>query len=185
MAKLSDLSMLKLRIIRICRVHFYIVLLFGVQIMVYDAFKLIQPEAVLQRWLVTAAMFIAATAVWLLARSTSKNINYYNKLVAFLVLVDVLSVSYIVYNTRGMASRAVMLYSIPIIVSVILGIRSVIYGTAFLSIAAYTSTAVAYFVLNFNEGYKIELYGEVGFYSAFMIALAALLWAVINKSNKD
>lgn len=183
--KTSERTQLKLRIIRVCRVHFYLALALAVQAMVYDAWRLIQPEAVLERWLVTAGLFIGATTVWLLARNPNKNPGFYTKIVLALVLIDVVAASFIVYQTRGMASRAVMLYAIPIFVAGVLRSRVALIAAAFLSIAAYTSTAVAYFVLNFNEGYKIELYGEVGFYSVVMVLFATLTWALINPSNKD
>lgn len=181
----KELKLLKSRIVRVCRVHFYLALALAIQIMVYDAWQLIQPEAVLQRWVVTAALFVATTIVWLLARSPSTKALFYHRLVAGLIVADTLAASYLVYQTRGMASRAVLLYAFPIIIAALLKSRIALLATAFFSIAAYTTTTVAYFVLNFNEGYKIELYGEVGFYSTILVLLASLLWAVVNSSAKE
>lgn len=181
----KELKQLKLRIVRVSRVHFYLALAFAIQIVAYDAWSLIQPEAVLKRWLVTAGMFVGVTSIWLLARNPTTKVAFYQKLVAALILLDVLLVSFLVYETRGMASRAVALYAIPIIVAAVLRSRVALIAAAFLSIAAYSSAAIAYFVLNFNEGYSVELYGEVGFYSAAMVLLAMLIWAVLNTSQKD
>ncbi|HSX24257.1 MAG TPA: hypothetical protein VLE74_04105, partial [Candidatus Saccharimonadales bacterium] len=61
---------------------------------------------------------------------------------------------------------------------------SAIFASAALSVAAYTSSAVAYFVLNFNEGYKIELYGEVGFYCVLMFILASFLWSITRPRSR-
>lgn len=183
--KKPDTTLLKLRIVRVCRIHFYLALSIALQAMIYDAWKLIQPEAVLERWIVTAGLFVGTTVIWLLARVPAKKIEFYHKLVSALIVIDVLTASYIVYQTRGMASRAVMLYVVPIVVSSILRSRVALVAASFLSVAAYTTTAVAYFVLNFNEGYKIELYGEVGFYSAFLILFALLLWAAVNPNKTD
>jgi len=168
------------RLVRACRMHFYFVLLLAIQIMLYDAWKLITPEAVLQRWLVAAGLLIATTVVWYLAKNPGNDSGRTKRLVFSLVAVDIVAVSTIIYMTRGMASRAVLLYIIPIVTAAALQSRTALFASAFFSIAAYTSTAVAYFVLNFNEGYKIELYGEVGFYSAGLLLLAGLLWAVIK-----
>lgn len=184
MAK-EDLKLLQLNVVRISRVHFYFALALATQIIFYDAWRLIQPEAVLSRWAATALLFVTSTVVWLFAKSPKRTHNLYRNLIIALVVVDVLFVSYFIYQTRGMASRAVMLYALPIIVSSILHSRVALIGTAFFSIAAYTTTAIAYFTNMFNEGYTIELYGEVGFYSAFMLILAMSLWAVQNKSLKD
>src|SRR5690606_10929252 len=97
-----------------------------------------------------------------------------------LILADILIASFSVYTQRGMASRAVLLYIIPILVAASLGKRVVLFGAALLGIAAYTTTAIMYFVLNFNEGYKVELYGEIGFYSAIFLLVASLLWGVVK-----
>ena len=181
----AQLAITKSRFISVCRAHFYFVLLFAVQIMIYDAWKLITPESVLQRWLVSAGLLVSTAAVWYLARTPSNDAGRFKRLVFALVLVDVVAISIFVYLSRGMASRAVALYAIPIITAGVLQSRTALYTAAFLSIAAYSSAAVAYFVLNFNEGYKIELYGEVGFYAVAMILLASLSWAVINPDKSD
>jgi heme/copper-type cytochrome/quinol oxidase subunit 4 len=92
--------------------------------------------------------------------------------------------SFNVYVQRGMASRAVALYAIPLVVSTVLMSRAALLTTAALCVAAYTTTAVSYFVLNFNEGYKIELYGEITSYSVYFVILAALLWVSIRHKPK-
>jgi hypothetical protein len=61
--------------------------------------------------------------------------------------------------------------------------RSALFATALLAIATYTTTAISYFVLNFNEGYMAELYGEVIFYSAIFVIVAAFLWSISHKQN--
>ncbi len=181
----NTVEMLKIQIVRIARVHFYLAAALAVQIMIYDAWQLIAPQAVLQRWLIVGMLFIVATSVWMFARTPTNKIVFFDRLLGLLIAVDVVAASLLIYQTRGMASRAVMLYGIPIIVASVLKRRTVIFGTALFCIAAYVATAVAYFVWNFNEGYKIELYGEIGLYSALMLIFAGLLWAVHNPAKKD
>ena len=178
MAQQSTRNDLRLRTIRISRLHFLYAALFAGQIIIYDAWKLITPEVVVRRWIMTTILLIVTAAVWYLARGKAGDNALYKRLVFALILVDIITASFNVYIQRGMASRAVMLYAIPIIVATVLKSRSAIFTAATLCVAAYTSTAIAYFVLNFNEGYKIELYGEVGFYSILMLLLAAMLWSV-------
>lgn len=145
------------------------------QIIIYDASKLIPPEIVLKRWIMMAILLVCTAIIWYLAKNKSTSLNQDRALVFLLVTIDIVLVSYLVYISRGMASRGVALYAIPILVSAILLKKSAVYFTTVLCIASYTTAAISYFVLNFNEGYKIELYGEVGFYSIAMLLVAGLI----------
>lgn len=179
----TRVSWLRTNTVRVSRIHFIYVLLFAVQILVYDAWNLIAPEAVKQRWYVTGAMLVITTTVWFLAHNQIRSSNVYRALIAILLLQDIAVASFFVYSQRGMASRAVMLYAVPIIISAVLKNSRAVFATAAFCIAAYVSTTVKYFVDNFNEGYKIELYGEVSFYCVTFILLALLL-SVIIRSRK-
>ena len=181
----SDNHWLRNSVIRTTHWHFILVTFLMGQIILYDASKLITPEVVMQRWLVTTLLLATAAAVWFLARSKITNSTlFYMSLTFALIIVDIIVASFNVYTQRGMASRAVLLFAIPIIVSAILMSRVALFTTALLCIAAYTATAVSYFVLNFNEGYKVELYGEIGFYSLTLLLFAGLLWVVIRGKHK-
>ena len=58
------------------------------------------------------------------------------------------------------------------------------FGTAALSTAAYIMAATRYFYVNFNEGYKIELYTTLALYSVSFFILAALLWVVVTPDRR-
>ncbi|MBI1857372.1 hypothetical protein HY003_01755 [Candidatus Saccharibacteria bacterium] len=180
LAKKEKQSWLRSSTVRLARVHFLYVFLFAAQTIIYDAWKLIAPNAVLNRWIVTAILFLTSTVVWYLAKNKINSTGAYKALVFALIFVDIGAASFNVYTQRGMASRAVMLYAVPILVSAALYSRAAILATTLLSVAAYTTTAISYFVLNFNEGYKIELYGEVGFYSVLFFVLATLLIILVR-----
>jgi len=165
---------------RLARWHFLYTALFAAQIVIYDAWKLIEPAVVLRRWIMAALLLIVTTTVWYMARGRANDNSLYKRLIFALILIDIAAASFGIYTQRGMPSRAVMLYAVPILVASVLKSRRAIFTAALLSVAAYSTTAVAYFVLNFNEGYKIELYGEVGFYSVLMVLLASLLWSAIR-----
>lgn len=171
-------------VVRITHAHFVYVAALAIQIMVYDAWKLINPDFVLRRWAITALLLAVTTGVWLMARLGKRTEVAYQRLIYALILADISVASLAVYTQRGMASRAVMLYAVPIVVAAALARRTALFATAVLCIAAYTTTAVLYFVLNFNEGYKIELYGEIAFYSAIFLLLASLLWVVVRTKQK-
>ena len=177
-------SWLHLGTIRLARLHFLFVALLAIQTVMYDAWKLITPTALLNRWVVTAGLMIVTTTTWYLAKNTVRSTLAFKALIWALITADIAVASFNVYTQRGMASRAVALYTLPIIISAVLLSRAALFTAAALSAAAYSSTAIAYFVLNFNEGYKIELYGEVGFYAVLFFVLASLLWIAIRSREK-
>ena len=159
--------------------------IYVVSIIVYDAFKLITPDILLQRWAMASILVSVTALIWYLARTKEKNNQFYANLLYGLIVAGIGFASFNVFIQRGMASRAVALYAVPIIVSALLLQRSAIFMTAIVSVAAYSLTAIWYAVLNPSEGYRIELYGEVGFYSALFFVLATLLWSVVRSKNAD
>lgn len=178
--KSTTVNWLQINIIRAARVHFYYVLAFALAIIIEDAWKLITPKAVLQRWTTLAILLSVTAIVWYAARAQTENSLYYKSLAYILILVDIYVAATSVYAERGMASRSVALFAIPIVVAVVLASRTALFATAALCTAAYSFAAIRYFVVNFNEGYKIELYSVIAFYSACFFILAGLIWAVIR-----
>lgn len=166
-----------------CKIHFALAGLFTAQIILYDASMLIEPEVVLDRWFVVSMLLLISGFIWYFVKSKSGNVISYKALLLAMMMADMALASFSVYSTRGMASKAVLLFILPIIISGLLKSKSALYATAIVSIAVYTLTSIAYFVWNFNEGYKVELYGEVGFYSAMFLVVAALLSTVLHPKN--
>ncbi|MGI9027540.1 MAG: hypothetical protein ACR2FM_01695 [Candidatus Saccharimonadales bacterium] len=174
---------LKNSLVRVAKIQLALVVIYVAQIMAYDAAKLITPEAVLQRWYAVAGLTIVSVGVWYLARGKAATLNHYKLLTWLIILTDIAFAVFNVYTQRGMSSRSVALFFIPIIISSILLSRVALFTTAILCVAAYTTTAVAYFVNYFNEGYKIELYGEISFYSSLFLLAAALLWVALKSKR--
>lgn len=160
--------------------HLMLIIGYSIQNISYDASKVLTPEVVLWRWLASGALAIVAVLVWYLAHNQNNNVATYKRLLFMIITADIVFASFNVYTQRGMASRAVALYAVAIVASAILLNRAAIYTTAVLSSAAYILTGVAYFTLNFNEGYKAELYGEILFYSFMFIVIAGLLSSVVR-----
>ncbi len=150
-----------------------------------DVTKLITPELVLQRWTVNTVVLIGVGIMWYLARGNSKNSNYYRLLIYVLIVLDLALATFSVYTQRGMASGAVAMYAIPIVLASIMLSRTAIFMVATISAALYSLAAVKYFVDFFNEGYKAELYIEVGFYCAIFFVLAALLSTIISFRDNE
>lgn len=184
MAKTDSVSLLKSRAVRVARFHFALVLLFSVQTIVYHASRVITPDLLLKRWSATAALLVIATILWYFAKNKVTSLSGFKAIIYALIIADIAFASFNVYTQRGYASKSVVLFVIPIFIAAVLTSRSALFATALLSIAAYSTTAVMYFVLNFNEGYLSELYGEVGFYSTLYLLLAVLLWTLVRKQKK-
>lgn len=182
---LTFASWLQTGIIRVCRVHFYLLGVYAVYIIASDATRLITPTVVYQRWLAAGLLLAVTAIIWYFSRAVKNNPNFYRVLLYTLILADIAFASFNVYTQRGMASRAVLLYVVPIVVSALLLSRVATLMTATLAAAAYVLVAVKYFVDFFNEGYKAELYIEVGFYAACFFALASLIGVIISFKNSE
>lgn len=183
--ELTFAGWLQTGIIRVCRVHFYIIGVYAIYIIASDATHLITPVVVYQRWLAAGLLLTVTAIVWYFSRAANNNTNFYRALLYALILADIGFASFNVYTQRGMASRAVLLFAIPIMVSALLLSRVATLMTATLATAAYVLVAVKYFVDFFNEGYKAELYIEVGFYAACFYALASLISVVIRFKSAE
>lgn len=176
----TRLTWLQTGSLRLARVHFYLIAVYAAYIIVSDAWNLVTRELVWQRWAIAGVMLIITTAVWFAARSTVRTGGYYRALIIIMVLLGIALATFAVYTERGMASRGVALYVLPIISSAVLLSRSALFGAAALSTAAYVLAATRYFFVYFNEGYKAELYTTLGLFSAFFFILAAVLWVVLR-----
>lgn len=137
----------------------------------------------MRRWIVTGILLTVSIIGWYLATTSNRSSVLYRNMIYGFILVDIFVASYGVYTQRGMASRAVALYAVPIVIAGILLSRAALFATATLCAIAYVATAISYFVLNFNEGYKIELYGEIGFYTAMFFVLAGLMWVAVRSKQ--
>lgn len=177
----EDQSGLKNRLGLATKVHYFFVALLALQVIIYDSAQLITPEAVLSRWKIIALLFTITTIVWYLSKQKLAHATGYIILTGALALTDIVLASSFVYDQRGMASRAVILYIVAIATISLLKSRSALFATAALCVAAYTTTSVTYFITNFNEGYKVELYGEISFYSATFFIIAGLIWSALRR----
>lgn len=174
---------LKNSLVRVAKIQLAFAVIYIAQVVAFDSAMLITPDVVLKRWYAVGALVIISAIVWYLARSKVSHPNTYKLLTWVLIITDIAFAAFNVYTQRGMSSRSVALFFIPIIISSILLSRVALFTTAVICAAVYTTTAVAYFVNYFNEGYKIELYGEILFYAGLFMIAAALLWATIKNKR--
>jgi hypothetical protein len=179
-------SDLQHNIVRVAQIHFFFLFVYVINMMASRAWNLIPVTGLLQRLILATSIFVASVLAWYGARIVGRPTLYYRKLVYLLVGVDIAVATVSVYVGRGMASRSVILYVIPIVAVAILASRVALIATAAISSAMYALTAAYYFMMNPGEGYTAELYTEVGLYCAILFVLVALLWVVMGiKNNKN
>ncbi len=162
------------------KIHFLYIFALVIQLIAFDAGNLIEPIVVFRRWILLLSSLAVVTFLWFVSRKSNVSQAILRRIVITLIVVDVSIASFYVYTQRGMASKAVFLYIVPLLVAACMQKKIALFNASVLCIAAYLTAAIAYFKLNFNEGYRIELYGEAGFYSAMLILIALALWIVVR-----
>ncbi len=174
---------LQLSSLRLSRIRYVLIAIFVGGTLTADAWHLIPPGTVLQRWTYLGILGIVNTVFWYLSRSPSKSEAYYKLLIIAQIAVDILMISLFIYSQRGIASRGVALYALPIVASAVLLTRSAIYATATMCASAYALTAIRYQFLHPGEAYKVELYSELFVYCAIFFLIAAILQIIIRSKN--
>jgi hypothetical protein len=169
--------------LRVSRVRFAVLVAFAVSTIAGDAWNLIPAGTVLQRWTLLGIVAMINTVIWYASRTNVKSEFYYKVLIFAQIALDLVVVSLFVYSQRGIASRGVMLYALPLVTSAVLLTRSAVYAAATLCASAYALTCIRYQFLHPGEAYKVELYSELFFYGAAFFAIAALLHIVIRSKK--
>ncbi len=163
------------RVLHVVEVHFLLVLAYVLGIISFDAWNLITHESVAQRWTYAGVLAIFVTIIWFLLKRYTKSAQAVTSLAYLLIALDIAFAGFNVYAQRGMASKAVMLFAVPLIVAAQLKSKFTVLATGALCVIVYSIAAVRYFHLFYGEGYRVELYGEVGFFSAIILILALML----------
>lgn len=173
-------SLLQARLLGVARAHFWYVGFISLSIIIFDTTHLVTRESVQKRWASAVTLLVVTTLVWYFVRRNTKTESFYRMLTYGLIAADIIFASYFIYLDRGMASRNVMLFAIPLVVSALLNSRAALFATAALCTAGYFFASTKYFYDFFNEGYKAELYGVLFLYSACFFVVAGVLWAIIR-----
>lgn len=165
---------------RITRTLFFVSLTLIAFIIISDTWNLILREKIV--WLVggVAVLFIVTTVVWMLAGTAdaSRSSNLFYRMALLLALVIV--AGFFTYHERGMASTSTPLYVLPLLIAATLRNRHILIGTALLCIATYFYTTVAYFNLNFNEGYRVELYSKLVLFVGLFLCITWLVMILVG-----
>jgi hypothetical protein len=177
-------SWLQTTAVRVTRIHFLYLLAFLASIIIFDASNLYTHQAISELWTAGGIMMLINIILWFAARLKVSNYWFYVALVLALIAADVIFASYIVYWERGLYSKAVVLYTVPIIVAAAMRSRSILLATTALSAASYSIVSVRYFFDHYGLGYRVELWANVTFFSAIMFVLAFLLMVVIRPTEE-
>ncbi len=169
----------------VTRVRFAFVALLVAVTIAADAWRLIAPGAVLERWTLAGTVLAVNAVLWYASRAQKRSAFYYRILVYLQIALDICIATFLVYIERGIASKAVLLYMLPIATSAVLLSRSALYATATVCAAIYGLTAVRYQFLNPGESYKIELYATVAFYGMLLLVIAAILRVALRTRDSS
>jgi hypothetical protein len=151
---------------------------------VFDSWNLYTYDAVTQLWTAAGVLLVINTVLWFLLRQKYTNQSTYVFYVLALVLADVAFVTYNIYWQQGLASKSVMLFAVPIVTAAVMRSRSILLGTTALCAAAYSTISVRYFFENYGEGYRVELWGTIGLYSAVFFNQALHLMIIIKPTTE-
>lgn len=168
---------------KVALIHIYYFAALAILAVIYDAWKLIPPQALLDRWQIALLLLVVSVAVWFTAHQAKKQ-NIYQFLIAGLVLTDIIVAAASVYQQRGVASLSVALFIIPLLVVTLLKNTAALYTAATLCAAAYSLAVVKYAVDFPGEGFRIEMYGEIIFWSAIFFIVAWILKLIMTNSQR-
>jgi hypothetical protein len=169
---------------RVVKWHAGLLGLFVASLLIYEAWNLLTSQALLERWLVIAVLTATLIFVNTASRPIVPKTSYYNYLIIAIITVDIFITSYLVFSQRGMASKAVALFFIPIIASRMFNSIRAIYITTATCAIAYATMTITYFFNNPSEGYKVELYGETAFYAVLLFIGAGILASSLKPYDK-
>lgn len=167
-----------LELARITRTLYFFIGFFGLSIIIFDAGNLLVKEAVVDRWSLLTVLFVINTIVWFLStqnKTTTQSVSIYIVTICLLVFA-----SFMTYWERGMANTSTILYALPLLVIATIKSRHALIATAALSAGAYSFSAVKYFNDYFNEGYRVQLWGNIFLYSSTIFVCAWLLMVLVG-----
>lgn len=178
-------SWLQTSAVRVTRVHFAFVAAYMMSIIVFDSWNLYTHEVVTDRWTLAGGLLALTTILWYAARMKFNNPSIYINLVLLLIAADLIFAGLNVYWERGLASKSVLLFVLPLITAATLRSRSTLLATSALATAAYSTAAVRYFYQHYGESFRVELYGYLSLYCALFFIFSWLLWIIIRPTSEN
>ena len=167
---------------RTTRTLYFFIGIFALSIVVFDSGNLITKSAVVNRWMLLTVLFSVNTIGWFIGSKPEKNKK---ALLTYLLSISLLVFSgYMTYWERGMASSSTIFYALPLLTIATLKNRHALMALGGLSSAVYALATVKYFNDFFNEGYRIQLWGNIVIYSG-TIMICAWLIMIVSGLRRD
>ena len=145
---------------------------FGGFILANQAWGLQTREVLNTQWAALAVTTAVFALLAILSFKPKQSYTYYVSILLLQSLAYIFFISLIIYYQRGMASNAIVLYSLPIIAMMLSRTAVAIFAVSIASITGYTLAILKYFQDFPSEGYKIELYGQMLFYGFILLLIA-------------
>src|SRR4051812_41922984 len=116
-------SWLQAAALRVMRVHFLYVASYIASIIIFDSWNLYPHEAIGNRWTLAGVLLVLNTVFWYICRIKFANQMIYFVAVLALIVADITFAGLNVFWERGLASKAVTLFTVPIIIAATLRSR--------------------------------------------------------------
>ena len=168
---------------RLARINFALLAAFAVFTIIFDGGNVITRERVYDRWMATGVLFIVFALFWIVVKKATSRNHVFAALLGC-VLAELCLAGFMTYWERGMASTSTLLYLVPIASIATAKSRTYTMGTALFATATYMIAATKYFYDFFNEGYRVQLYGEIFFYGAVFLITGWIIAGLAHAAKK-
>ncbi len=168
---------------KLTKFQFAFVAAFALFTIIFDGGNVLTREAVYRRWMLVGLLLAVYALFWAAVIKARTNTVLYGSL-ALCVLAGLVLAGYMTYWERGMASTSTVLYLFPIASAAFTKSRTYTVVAALLASATYIIACTKYFYDFFNEGYRVQLYGELFFYSAVFIITGWVIASLAHALKK-
>jgi hypothetical protein len=183
MGKTTKTKRSQLATLRASRMGFVFIFIYGLTTIIYKLWKLQTPDVLRQRWIIILILLILNVIFWQISKRFGLKEHIYKFIIALQIATYMAISIYSIYSERGMDSNAIILFVIPLIIAGLEYNGRVLFAVTSLCAVSYGATAIRYFEENPSEGYKIELYGGILFYSGILYLISALVWILIKTKD--
>lgn len=170
---------------RTSKLGFIFVAIYSATTLIYKLWKLVTPDILLQRWIISLVVLSVVTLLWWYSKSRNLSPVYYKGIIFLQIMMYLVVGSNSVYMERGYASNSVILFTIPLVIVALGYSGKALAATATLCSLVYSFIMIQYFKNFPSEGYKVELYGGIVFYVSVIYLITALLWVLVRSKNKQ
>ncbi len=153
---------------KLAKINFMFVSVFAIYTIIFDAGNILTREDVYHRWIFAVLLTAVFSLFWVATKKAKTTTVLFGSLV-LCVVAELTLAGFMTYWERGMASMSTVLFILPIASMALTASRTYTIGTALFATAIYIGACTKYFYDFFNEGYRVQLYGQIFFFSAVFL----------------